>query len=210
MSKINPAIIEYVEAHIIPQYSQFDRAHNLGHVHKAIQNSLEIASEHAVDINMVYVIAAYHDIGLPQGRKEHNKHSAAYLLADEKLQDWFSQAEIKIMAEAVVDHRASLEYEPRSIYGKIISDADNDLEYMSVFTRCLQHGLAHFPHYDKDTHFERIVEHMHDKHGEDGYLKTWLNSEHDKRGLGEIRRKLTLDLDGMREDFERLWEMESF
>jgi len=203
MKFINPEIKDYIEANIIVKYAQFDDAHNISHVTQGIKNSLEMAQEYPVDFNMVYVIAAYHDLGLPLGRKEHNKHSAAILLADKKMLEWFSADEIKIMAEAVEDHRASNTYEPRSIYGKIIADADNDLGYDSVFKRCIQHSLANFPKYSHEEHFWRIVEHMKDKFGPDGYLTTWLNSERDKRGLQEIRDKLK-DIEGMRADFNKL------
>lgn len=209
MSIIDPSITDYIEKHIITKYSRLDKAHNLSHVRRVIQNSLEIAKDYSVDYNMVYVIAAYHDIGLLKDRKDHGKTSAAFLLADKKLHTWFSKDQIHIMAQAVEDHRASNDHEPRSIYGKIISDADNDLEYISVLTRCILHGLAYFPHYDKDTHFDRIVEHLKDKYAEGGYLQTWLNSEHDKRGLSQIRNKLTSDLKGLRADFDRILKLES-
>ena len=206
MDSIKPEIKNYVESYIIPQYAHFDEAHNIGHVKQGIENSLEMAQAYDVDFSMVYVIAAYHDIGLPLGRAEHNKFSAEILLADKKLEEWFTKDEIKTMAEAVEDHRASISYEPRSIYGKIIADADNDLKYKSVFLRCIQHGIAHFPEYDKNEHFLRIVEHMKDKYGPGGYLKTWLNSDHDRRGLQEIRDKLS-NLEDMRTDFDKIWEV---
>jgi len=208
MSIIDVPITTYIEKHIVTQYSQFDRAHNLDHVRRVIQNSFEIAKDYLVNLNMVYVVAAYHDIGLLKGRKDHEKNSAAFLLADKKLRDWFSQDEIHIMAQAVEDHRASSDHEPRSIYGKIIADADNDLEYFSVLTRCVQHGLAYFPHYDQDTHFDRVIEHLTEKYGEGGYLQTWLNSEHDRRGLSKIRNKLASDLKGLRADFDKIMKLE--
>ena len=209
MSIIDTAIIDYIEKYIIPKYSQLDKAHNLSHVKRVIENSLEIAKDYYVDFNMVYVIAAYHDIGLFKDRKDHEKTSAAFLLTDKKLKTWFSDDQIQTMAEAVEDHRASSDHEPRSIYGKIIADADNDLEYISILTRCIQHSLAYFSHYDKDRHFKRIIAHMAEKYGEGGYLQTWLNSEHDRRGLDQIRNQLTSDLKGLRADFERILKLES-
>ena len=205
---LNPEIEEYIEGKIIPQYGNFDKAHNINHIRRVIQVSLEMARDYSVDFNLIYVIAAYHDIGMPKGRKDHGRHSAEFLLNDNKLRDWFSDEEIKLMAEAIEDHRASIAYEPRSIYGKIVSDADNDLRYSSVLKRCLQHGLAYFPQYDKETHFLRIREHMEEKYGEGGYLKTWLNTEHDKRGLREIRNKLYKNQQSLRDDFDRLWDSE--
>ena len=202
---IKPEIANYIETNIIPQYLQFDGAHNITHVTNVLANSLEIAESFDVDFSMVYVIAAYHDIGLPLGRDEHHKHSAGMLLSDKKLQEWFSPEELKIMAEAVEDHRASREDEPRSIYGKIIADADNDLEYESIVLRCIQHGLAYYPKYNKEQYFARVVDHLEDKYGYNGYLKTWLNSDHDRRVLQEIRDKLENPED-IRTDFDKVFD----
>ena len=205
---LNNNIVRYIETNIIPQYSQFDKAHNISHIKRVIENSLEIARLYPVDINLVYVTAAYHDIGMAKGRKDHEKNSARFLLADKKLEEFFNSDELKIMAEAIEDHRASIGYEPRSIYGKIVADADNDLEYNSVFRRCLQYGLATFPEYDKETHFMRIHEHMIEKYGYDSYLTLWLNTERDQRGLQDIRDMLYKKKEAMRADFDKLWKLE--
>jgi len=199
-------ITEYVEAEIIPRYRGFDKAHAESHSRRTIENSLKIAEEHKVDLRMVYVVAAYHDLGLAQGRKDHEKNSARHLLADERLKEWFSPAELNLMAEAIEDHRSSTDHEPRSIYGKIVADADNDLTYMSILTRCVQYGISAFPEYDKEKHYTRIVEHMKDKYGHAGYLKLWLNSEHDRRGLQDIWHKLYDDQAGLRADFDVIYE----
>ena len=42
-----------------------------------------------------------------------------------------------MIGEAVEDHRASLPYEPRSLYGKIISEADRDLDFERILKRTL-------------------------------------------------------------------------
>ena len=137
--QINPEIMTYIQHNIVPQYSYCDKAHNLEHINKVIQNSLAIAPDYDIDMNMLYVIAAYHDVGLSQGRENHERTSAAFLLADSKLKQWFSKDELRLMAEAVEDHRASNDYEPRSIYGRIILEADRDVEYITILTRTIQY-----------------------------------------------------------------------
>ena len=47
----------------------------------------------------------------------------------------------KIIGEAVEDHRASLSYEPRSIYGKIISEADRDLDFYRILERTIYFAI---------------------------------------------------------------------
>lgn len=197
---------EYIQNNIIPIYNKFDKAHDISHVRQVIENSAVIARGYPIDPDMVYTIAAYHDVGLLKGRKDHEKNSAAFLLADKNIREYFDDEQMIIMAEAIEDHRASCVNPPRSIYGKIVADADNDLDYNRVLTRCLWYGLVQFPEYDKDTHFERIMEHMHEKYGHDGYLKIFLNSDKDVCSLQMIRDKLDSPAE-MRADFNSIWAM---
>ena len=102
----NLDLMEYVETSILPQYAQFDRAHNLEHVTRVIRNAMELVRTTGADINMVYVIAAYHDLGMSGPRAIHHLTSGKILAADARLKRWFSPQQIKIMREAVEDHRA--------------------------------------------------------------------------------------------------------
>lgn len=43
------------------------------------------------------------------------------------------------MSEAIEDHRASLEYIPRSIYGKIISSADRNTSIEDILKRTYEY-----------------------------------------------------------------------
>jgi len=182
----------------------FDEAHKVDHVSKVISNSLSIASDYDADINKIYVIAAYHDIGLQQGRKDHEKHSSAFLLSDEKLKEWFSADELTLMSEAIEDHRASNDYEPRSIYGKIVSEADRDLDYITVLTRCIQYGIEYFADYTYNQQLQRVYEHLQEKYGENGYIKLWLNTEHNRNSLSLIRTNLA-SADKFKSDFTRIY-----
>ena len=125
--QINKKLQDYIENNIFPSYKKNDLGHNLDHVKYVIERSLKFASKVTnINYDMVYTIAAYHDIGHYIDAKNHEKISAEMLLADKNLRTFFSEDEIKIMSEAVYDHRASLEGEPRSIYGKIVSSADRN------------------------------------------------------------------------------------
>ena len=128
-------IMEFVEQNILPKYAAFDKAHNLSHANSVIKRSLELARNIGADINMAYVIAAYHDLGLEGPRAIHHLTSGKILAADMRLRRWFSPEQIKIMREAVEDHRASASHAPRSIYGKIVAEADRDLRPETAFRR---------------------------------------------------------------------------
>lgn len=118
---VNLDLMEFVERNILPRYNNFDKAHNLNHANLVIKNSLALALSTGADINMAYAIAAYHDLGLEGPRAIHHISSGKILMADRRLRRWFSEEQIKIMKEAVEDHRASASHAPRSIYGKIVA-----------------------------------------------------------------------------------------
>ena len=126
MMNNNPSLdlVEFVETNILPQYTQFDRAHNLEHVTRVIRNALGLVRTTGADINMVYTIAAYHDLGMSGPRAIHHLTGGKILAADARLKRWFSAEQIKVMKEAVEDHRASASHTPRSLYGKIIADLE--------------------------------------------------------------------------------------
>ena len=111
-SALHPSLVSYVEKEIIPRYTAFDKAHNLNHVQTVIQESVTLASHYEVDMNMVYVIAAYHDTGLVEGREFHHLASGKILTDDSRLKEWFTEEQILIMKEAVEDHRASADMNP--------------------------------------------------------------------------------------------------
>lgn len=138
---INPALKAYIEEKIIPIYLQFDPSHSPEHVCQVIQNSFEIASDLHVNLDIVYTVAAYHDIGMCDGRKNHEAKSKAIVLADPYLPQFFTGSQIQLIGDAVEDHRASLATEPRSIYGKIIAEADRDLDFQRILSRTLSYAL---------------------------------------------------------------------
>ena len=126
---IPQTLIRYIETEIIPRYEHFDKAHNLSHVQTVIDESLALAKLYPqADERLVYTIAAYHDTGLCRDRATHHLVSGEIIAADANLLQWFDKAEIKIMREAVEDHRASTDHEPRSIYGKIVAEADRIID----------------------------------------------------------------------------------
>lgn len=172
MKRIDEELKHYIETTIFPSYSQNDLGHNLDHVRYVIDRSLHFAQTISnINNNMVYTIAAYHDIGHHIDAKNHEKISSEILFSDEFLRHFFSEKEILIMAEAVYDHRASLEYEPRSIYGKIVSSADRNTSLDIPLRRTYTYRMAH----NSNDSLEKIIEdsrqHLINKYGKQGYAK---------------------------------------
>ena len=171
--RMNLELQQYIEQEIIPRYDHFDQAHQRDHVMMVIQQSLDIASKLDVDIDMVYTIAAYHDTGLCEGREHHHEVSAQIIKADKALRQWFTEEQIQTMADAAEDHRASAKQEPRTIYGRIVAEADRFIDPVTIVRRTIQYGLDHYPELSREEQYQRMVTHLKEKYGRNGYLKLW-------------------------------------
>lgn len=205
---MNLECIDYIESEILPRYASFDKAHQNDHVDRVIQESLRLAQYYEVNPDMVYVIAAYHDVGLVEGRERHHLVSGSLLQADQKLRNWFSEEEIQLMKEAVEDHRASNKHEPRSIYGKIVSEADRVIDAETTFRRTVQYGLSHYPEMSPEEHYLRFRDHLITKYGEGGYLKLWIPQSDNAERLQEIRGILKNEVQ-LRNIFMKLFAAEN-
>ena len=205
----NPSLdlVEFVETQILPQYAQFDKAHNMEHATRVIRRSLDLARKTGADINMVYTIAAYHDLGLTGPRAIHHLTSGKILIADARLKRWFSADQLTMMKEAVEDHRASASRAPRSIYGKIVAEADRDLEPTNVIRRTIQFGLANYPEKTDEEHWVRFKEHMHNKYSKEGYIKLWIPNSPNAKRLSELQN-LIEQPQQLREAFDRIFPEE--
>ena len=201
-------LVEFVETQILPKYAEFDRAHNMEHVTRVIRSSLDLVKITGADINMVYTIAAYHDLGMSGHRADHHIRGGKILERDARLKKWFSPEQIKIMKEAVEDHRASASRAPRSIYGKIVAEADRDIEPQVVIRRTIQFGFGHYPELDKEGHWKRFLEHMNNKYSKDGYLKLWIPGSPNAKKLSELRNLIEQPVE-LRKAFDQIFAEET-
>lgn len=180
-------LVEFVESKILPRYAAFDKAHNTEHVVRVIRRAMNLAHKVGADLNMVYVIAAYHDLGMEGQRAVHHLVGGRILYTDARLKKWFSPEQMKIMKEAVEDHRASASRAPRSIYGKIVAEADRDIDPDTVFRRAVQFGLSNYPQYSLEEQWERFHKHMLNKYSTNGYIKLWIHGSENERNLNTVR-----------------------
>jgi uncharacterized protein len=120
---------------------------------------------------MVYTVASYHDVGDSIDRENHEKVSADILEKDDKLRNYFSESEILIMKEAILDHRASNNKVPRNIYGKIVSSADRNTNVNDILYRTYEYVLKHRGYLDIDEIINRSYRHIEDKFGVNGYAR---------------------------------------
>ena len=197
-------LVEFVETKILPQYAAFDAAHNMEHVTRVIRHSMELVKVTGADVNMVYVIAAYHDLGMSGPRAVHHITGGKILATDARLKKWFSTEQLKVMREAVEDHRASASHSPRSIYGKIVAEADRDIDPEIVIRRTIQFGLANYPELDHEGQWKRFKERMDNKYSKDGYIRLWIPNSPNAKRLNDLRNLIAQPAE-LRKEFDRIF-----
>ncbi len=208
METVNASLVRFVEGEIIPRYAAFDKAHQEDHARQVIARALDLAAHYPVDVNIVYAAAACHDLGLAVDRKTHHLESGRIIRAMGELRQWFSEAEIETVAQAAEDHRASSDHAPRSIYGRIVAEADRLIDPVTIIRRTVQFGLSHYPELSREEHWERTLEHMHEKYGDQGYLKLWIPESPNAARLEELR-VIIRDPAALRAHFERIFDEET-
>lgn len=195
-------IRDFVEREIVPRYDGFDAGHGRDHVQTVISQALSLAQYYPeVDRCMLLVAAAYHDLGLAFGRELHHIHSARIVREDERLRQWFNEDEINAIADAAEDHRASSDHEPRTIYGRIVAEADRIIDGETIVRRALQYGLKHEPGLDREGQYRRLMEHMREKYDYGGYLQLWIPESDNAKQLEAFRQTLANE-----EAFRRLFD----
>lgn len=168
--EVNGKLKEYINKNIFPEYEKNESAHDINHIKYVIDRSMKFAEEvPEINIDMVYTVAAYHDIGHHIDAKNHEKVSAKILLNDKDLKSFFTDEQINVMKEAVEDHRASSDHEPRTIYGKIVSSADRNTDIESSIKRTYSYTKKHNPKLTLDELIEESRHHLIEKFGREGY-----------------------------------------
>lgn len=170
--EIREELKSYIEKDIFEIYKLNEEGHSIGHIQYVVRRSLKF-SHNIKDINqeMMYVIAAYHDIGHHIDAKKHEIISAKMLKEDEKIRQFFSKEQIKIMCEAIEDHRSSADSESRSIYGKIVSSADRNTSVWATLKRAYSYTKTHFPELNEEEVIEECREFLLKKFGRNGYAR---------------------------------------
>jgi uncharacterized protein len=173
---------EYVEKEILPRHESYDAAHGPQHVRRVMARAMMM-----MPAATTYAAAALHDIGICCGREEHHLASGRMIRDDERLREWFGEEVVELIAQAAEDHRASSSRRPRSELGCVIAEADRDIEPETIVRRTVEYGLAHYPELDREGHWQRTLEHLHEKYAEGGYLRLWMDDSPNAAPLAELR-----------------------
>ena len=205
---IRQTLRDYIEQEIIPRYAAFDKAHREDHARMVIDRALAMGEAYDIDEEMLYAAAACHDLGLAVDRKTHHLESGRIIRADARLREWFSPEQIETVAEAAEDHRASATKPPRSIYGRLVAEADRMIDPVTIIRRTVQFGFANYPSLDKEGHWQRTLEHLHEKYAEGGYLHLLIPGSPNEAPLAELRA-IIRDTARLRAIFEEIFSEEA-
>ena len=207
---IREDIVRYVFDEIVSRYAGFDPAHRENHALTVIEQAMQLLDSRTtwlegqsaetacqwsedIDREILFVAAACHDLGLVNGRENHHTDSGIIIRNDSRLKEWFTQEQIELIAQAAEDHRASGKSAPRSIYGKIVAEADRVIDGETIILRTVQFGFTHYPGLDREGHIERAVAHLKEKYGRGGYLKLWIPWSDNAARLNALQETIAND-----------------
>ncbi len=174
---IDQKLKKYIDEVILPQYNSNIGGHGIEHIKDVINRSFELNEVFNLDLNpnMIYTIATFHDIGYKLDPENHEQVSADIFASDRFMKEFFSDAERETIYEAIVDHRASLEYVARSTYGKLISSADRAIDIEKMLQRSID--FQRDKHKSENPTDMDVIEYSYkklaSKYGKDGYAKMY-------------------------------------
>ena len=205
---IRESLHNYIYTEVIPKYASFDKAHREDHVLSVIDRALSMGKQYDINEEILFTAAACHDLGLAVDRETHHLESGRIIREDIRLREWFSSGQIETVAQAAEDHRASAKTPPRSIYGCLVAEADRLIVPETIIRRTVLYGLSHYPELDKEGHWQRTLEHLHEKYAEGGYLQLLIPGSPNEAPLERLRG-IIKDESRLRSIFEEVFAKES-
>lgn len=196
---MNNKLIDYIENNVFPQYSKNEQGHGIVHIQYVIERCMRFAEQFDnIDLDVLYTIAAFHDIGHHIDKKNHEKVSAEIFYYNDDMKEFFNDEQRIIIKEGIEDHRASSVSIPRSDYGKIISSADRSTDVSEFLKRTHAYTLKHQPDCTVEDMIERAYNHTKEKYGDSGYAKSYVVDEEYNRFKNKILELLN-DKENFRE-----------
>jgi uncharacterized protein len=205
---IRESLKNYIYNEVFPGYAAFDKAHREDHALTVIERALSMGKQYDINEEMLLTAAACHDLGLAVDRKTHHLESGRIIREDKRLSEWFSPEQIETIAQAAEDHRASAKTLPRSIYGRLVAEADRLIVPETIIRRTVLFGLSNYPELDKEGHWNRTLEHLNEKYADGGYLHLLIPGSPNEAPLKQLR-EIIKDEPRLRTIFESVYAEES-
>lgn len=190
MNRVNKDLKKYIESNILKEYQLNDIGHGIKHINFVLDRAFELSENYEIDYNMLYTVVCFHDIACHINREEHEILSAKRLFDDKYLKSFFKEEEMVLMKEAVEDHRASLEYIPRNIYGKILSSADRKIGVDEYLNTSIGFEIKRDNKIKCEDAIEKSYAFAIKKFGKDGYAitKMYVKDKKYEEFLNEIQQ----------------------
>ncbi len=209
-SMINRDLYDYIQQNIFPLYSKNDSGHGIEHISYVIDRCFRFAEQfEGIDLNILYSAAVFHDIAHHIDKKNHEKLSAEIFEKDAEMRNYFNEEQIKFIKEAIEDHRASSQGEPRSVYGKILSSADRSTDVYDFLRRTHAYTLKHQPDSTLQVRLDRAYTHTNEKYGSGGYAKHYVFDEEYENFKPEIN-KILKDRETFNKKYKEVNKIELF
>lgn len=186
---VNIELREYIKNNILKEYELNDSGHNIDHINFVLDRAYELSEIYEINYDMLYTVVCFHDIACHINREEHEILSAKRLYNDKFLNKYFNEKDMLIMKEAVEDHRASLEYVPRNIYGKILSSADRKIGVDNYLHASIGFSIKKNPEKTCEELIEDSYQFAIKKFGKEGYAvkKIYVEDKKYEEFLKEIQ-----------------------
>ena len=176
MDNINSRLKKYIEKNVLPEYNLNDKGHDLKYIEYVLKRAFELSNGYDINDDMLYTCVCFHDVACHVNREKHEILSANKAKNDKFLNEYFNNEKMNIITEAIEEHRASLEYVPRNIYGKILSTADRKIEVKEYLKASISFEINNNPNILKSECIENSYEFAIKKFGKTGYAisKTYI------------------------------------
>ena len=189
---VNQELKDYIEKSIFPQYEENDKAHGIIHIKEVIRRAFALNDTFklGLDPNMIYAMAAYHDLGKHENHTIHEKIAASKFILDYRMRDFFTHEQRETIRAAIEDHRSSKEDEPRTIYGKLISSADRNTRIDMVFIRSFFVAHERMPNEVIDNYLVYTLKRLSKKYDEENPENMFFEDETYKIFIDDMRELL--------------------
>ena len=197
---VNPQIKRYIENKIFPEYEKNDQGHGILHIREVIRRSFALKDTLKLNLNddIVYTVAACHDWGKYEEKKDGEKHAviaARRFYNDEQMPNFFNEQERTTIKEAIEDHSSSLEDMPRSDYGKLVSSADRNTRIEMVFIRSFFVGKSRTPDMTIEEFLDFTFKRLSKRYGEEKPENMFFEDETYKTFLNDMRALLQNEIE---------------
>jgi len=173
-SKIKPFTLNIFKGLSLTRYESlydtFDKGHDRIHMEYVRRTAMYLYSKYGNndqrELELVYIAATLHDIGLSKTRENHELIGSIMVQQDNYLKKYLTKQDIDIISNAIKEHRY-ISGNPQSIIDKCIYDADkiHGSSYYLVY-RAIMYSIDNNKNISYlQSHVEKAFSHLIEKYG---------------------------------------------